>query len=133
MGDCRADGVSLATTVGGYVLAMSSDRPSSEDIPGTFAGRVSSATTGPRHNKALLMAKLSLGTCRAISPGMRITKLNLLVLAQTFPTDARQVPARAPRTDAPHLRRCLVAGLIEVRGGFITLTDAGAKALGKAV
>ena len=56
------------------------------------------------------------------------TDLNVWVLSEIFGT-AQSVPNRAQRTQLPHLRRCLKAGLLTVSKDRLTLTAAGAAAL----
>lgn len=58
------------------------------------------------------------------------TDLNLSVLRWHFGT-ADEAPNAIERVSAPHMRRCLKAGLFEVRGRVLVLTDAGRKALGR--
>ena len=56
------------------------------------------------------------------------TSLNLWVLARHFggkPT----APNRIEATSVPHLRRCLKAGLVTVKGPDLVLTPAGVEAV----
>jgi hypothetical protein len=52
------------------------------------------------------------------------TRLNLSVLARTFKT-ADRVSAHVSPADAPHLVRCMRAGLLRAEGSELILTDAG--------
>jgi hypothetical protein len=56
------------------------------------------------------------------------TDLNLWVLDRLF-GDRTRVSNQVEPTSAPHLRRCLRAGLLDVDGAELVLTDAGIAAL----
>jgi len=56
------------------------------------------------------------------------TSLNLWVLAQVFGPET-SVPNQLAPTDAPHIRRCLKAGLLTADRTTLTLTRGGRKAL----
>lgn len=56
------------------------------------------------------------------------TDLNLWVLNEVF-KEAPRVPNQVKPTNAPHLRRCFKAGLLEVQGRELVLTLKGAEAL----
>lgn len=60
------------------------------------------------------------------------TKLNLWVLAKLFGADT-EIENRISSVDAPHVRRCLKAGLVvvqpTVRGSLLVLTDFGQRSL----
>ena len=58
------------------------------------------------------------------------TSLNLWCLKQHF-NGAAEAPSAVDATEAPHLRRCLRAGLCTVdrARGLLILTDAGAAAI----
>ena len=60
------------------------------------------------------------------------TKLNLWVLAKLFPVGTDSIEAYVMRVDAPHMRRCLEAGLVVSEAKRLTLTPAGRAALGRA-
>lgn len=72
---------------------------------------------------------------------MKITSLNLWVLGQLFAVNTndadatqldsvvRDVPNQIESTSAAHLRRCIKAGLLDVSGKRLLLTDAGVEAL----
>lgn len=58
------------------------------------------------------------------------TETNLFVLREATADGTRDVPASVPSVDAPHLRRCLAAGLLApTEGRALRLTDAGRVAL----
>lgn len=56
------------------------------------------------------------------------TDLNLSVLADVF-ADGPEAANQIAPTDAPHLRRCIKAGLVTVAGRTLRLTDSGRDAL----
>jgi hypothetical protein len=58
------------------------------------------------------------------------TRLNLWVLAEFF-KDADERPAKVAPTEYAHLKRCFKAGLCEVVGGVIRLTEAGKAAVNR--
>ena len=59
---------------------------------------------------------------------VKATQLNVWVLAHTFKNTER-VSGRVSSVDAPHLRRCLQAGLMSAEGNELVLTEAGKAAL----
>src|SRR5579859_6193408 len=58
----------------------------------------------------------------------RATDLNLYVLSRTF-GDSLETANRIPATSRPHIKRCVLAGLVEVAGASLRLTEAGKAAL----
>lgn len=56
------------------------------------------------------------------------TGTNVFVLAKTF-QHSIFAPLRADATAAPHLKRCLAAGLCEVDGNSLRLTPEGMRAI----
>jgi hypothetical protein len=78
-------------------------------------------------------ALLQDGTPLAMSRGMTTTtatSTNVWCLGQLFGS-CDVVPNQIPRTDVSHIRRCIRAGLAELRGGELALTAAGRVALGR--
>jgi len=54
-----------------------------------------------------------------------VTSTNLFALKEMVLQHGPEFPSRVPATDAPHLRRTVAAGLVEVAGGRARLTEAG--------
>lgn len=60
-----------------------------------------------------------------------VTGTNLFALTQmVLKHGGPEFPARVSAVDAPHLKRCVAAGLIEVEGSRARLTSAGRDAVG---
>ncbi len=60
---------------------------------------------------------------------VRATEINVWVLAQLM-KGARETYNGVARVDAPHIRRCVEAGLVVVQGRYtLSLTDAGVVAV----
>jgi len=59
--------------------------------------------------------------------------LNLHVLARSFGFvgGPDRIPNAIESASVPHVRRCLRAGLVEVDGAELALTDAGRRTLGR--
>jgi len=62
------------------------------------------------------------------------TRTNIFAMVSMF-DGANSVANRVDSVSAPHIRRCLAAGLVEVTDGgkTLTLTDAGRKAIAEFV
>lgn len=54
-----------------------------------------------------------------------VTGTNLFALTQMVIEHGPEFPSRVPAVDAPHLKRCVAAGLIEVEGSRARLTSVG--------
>ena len=61
----------------------------------------------------------------AASKPTYVTGTNLFALTEMVLDKGPEFPARVPPVDAPHLRRTLDAGLLEIVGNKARLTDAG--------
>lgn len=63
---------------------------------------------------------------------MRVTPLNLDVLKRYISEYGGKIPLQVPAVSAPHLKRCLAAGLIELDASreFFVLTSEGMLAIG---
>jgi hypothetical protein len=59
-------------------------------------------------------------------PTIKATDTNIFVLKDHL---SRTDEARAARVDMPHLKRCILAGLVNVVDGKLVLTDSGHKAI----
>jgi hypothetical protein len=63
-----------------------------------------------------------------------VTGTNLFALTQmVVEHGGPEFPSRVPAVDAPHLKRCLAAGLVEVVGSKARLTPAGREAVAGAL
>lgn len=56
------------------------------------------------------------------------TSLNVFALGRVA-NGRREFPSRVASTSAPHVRRCISAGLVEVAGGVLRLTETGIAAI----
>lgn len=63
---------------------------------------------------------------------MKVTPLNIDVLKRYVSAHGGKIPLRVPAGSAPHLKRCMAAGLIELDASreFFVLTSEGMLAIG---
>lgn len=78
--------------------------------------------------KAERDAKVALGKAKlaAAKGATFVTHTNLFALTEmVLQYGPNDIPRRVPAVDAPHLKRCVMAGLLEEHGGSMRLTPEG--------
>jgi hypothetical protein len=128
------------------VAALASGSSHSEATPSAWKKRIADikkrfhATTSEQQ-KALLQdeykaAQLGLRAAEQASASKPtfVTSTNLFALTQmVVKHGGPEFPSRVDAVDAPHLKRCLAAGLIEIVGNKARLTSAGRTSVGDAL